>query len=1054
MHKKLLILALLGLLCYTVNAQGQKISGTVKDDKGVALPGVSIREAGTTNGTASTPDGKFTLTLKTAAAKLLVSFMGYEQQTVNVGGKTDFQITLKPDAKALKDVVVIGYQEVKRTKSTAAVTSIMGKDIENLPAASVDVLLQGKLSGVNVQNFTGQPGVKTSLMVRGNTRLMSGSNFNGDEAFSNPLYVIDGIPISDDEVKSFNSTGTNFLASLNPNDIESIDILKDASAAAIYGSRGANGVIIIKTKKGTTGKAKFSVNAYYGLVPKPQQVSTVIGAEERRRKLAMIKNYGNYSQLDAQVPIILTDSLNPIFNNNNNWQDLFYQNGQVQNYDIGVSGANENVNYRVSMGMYDEKGVIINTGYKRYSINSNLGFQINKKLELQTNLRLSKGLRQVGKGSGLDENNQLRDIFKVSPIDMPTSLIYLRPEDRDAIINPYSRSRNDNVNNDVNVNVQLMYHIKDNLHWTTRGALTYSNAKYDYAAPGDLAPSLTGEAMSSFTQYSKYLLTNHLTWNKTINRIHNINLFAGQEFERRQSESLKAYGRGIPNDNIQVVLGNSKLNGGGYSDYITYAKLSYMASAHYDFRDKYMFDAFWRADASSRFGTANKWGYFPSVSVGWLVHEEAFICDHFPIINFLKLRASYGINGDESSIGDMSRYNAYKIGNQNYNGSADVNTYNGAVIITPDFKKITRNDVTWEQSKQFDLGTEIEILQGRFRLEADWYIRNTTGQLLNVWVPETSGYEEALTNAAGVRNSGIEINLTTRNLAPNHKLQWTTNFNLSFNKNMVTQLPDGNRDMYISSDYGQTVYVVGKPVNMYQMYITDGVINSKSDLLVNPYTGEVGKTKWGTLVLGYPKWRDINGDYMISDVAGANDITFYGDPNPKFTGGLTNTITWKNFTLQFLTTFTFGRTIVNQTLAQKLSNGLFYGSSNAFALSSLTDVEKYNYWRKEGDHATFPALNPFMGLYAWRTGQSLFVEPGWYIRIKNLNLGYNFDKRTFRFVDNMHLSSLRVYGMMDNVAMFQKFSGIDAERVNAQGYDFGDGYPLPTKFTVGARVEF
>ncbi|NML39608.1 SusC/RagA family TonB-linked outer membrane protein [Chitinophaga sp. G-6-1-13] len=1053
MHKKLLLIALLGLLCLYGSAQGQKISGTVKDDKGVALPGVSIREAGTTNGTATSPDGIFTLTLKGASGKLLVSFMGFEQQSVTVGTQTNLRITLKPDAKALKDVVVIGYQEVKRTKSTAAVTSIMGKDIENLPAASVDVLLQGKLSGVNVQNFTGQPGVKTSLMVRGNTRLMSSSNFNGDEAFSNPLYVIDGIPISEDEVKSFNSTGTNFLASLNPNDIESIDILKDASAAAIYGSRGANGVIIIKTKKGTTGKARFSANAYFGLVPQPAKVSTVTGVEERRRKLNMIKNYGNYTQLDAQVPLILTDSLNPIFNNNNNWQDLFYQNGQVQNYDIGVSGANENVNYRVSMGMYDEKGVIINTGYKRYSLNSNLGFTINKKLELQTALRLSKGLRQVGKGSGLDANNQLRNVFTVNPVDMPTSLIALTDKDRDAIVNPYSRTRNDNVNNDINVNVQLMYHIRENLHWTTRGAVTYSNAKYDYASPADLSVSRTGEAMSAFTQYTKYLLTNHLTWNKTINRIHNFNLFAGQEFERRQSESLKAYGRGIPNDNIQVVLGNSKLNGGGFSDYITYAKLSYMASAHYDFKDKYLFDAFWRADASSRFGTSNKWGYFPSVSLGWLLHEESFIRDRFPVINFFKLRASYGINGDESSIGDVSRYNAYKIGDQNYNGSSDVNTYGGQVLITPDFNHITRNDVTWEQSKQFDLGTELELFQGRIRLEADWYVRNTSGQLLNVWVPETSGFRESLTNAAGVRNSGIEINLTTRNFAPSSKLQWTTSLNVSYNKNMVTKLPDGNRDMYISSDNG-TVYVVGMPVNMYRMYITDGVINSRDQLLVNPYTGEVGKTKWGTLVPGYPNWRDINGDFMISDATGANDVTFYGDPNPKFTGGLTNTITYKNFTLQFLTTYTFGRTIVNSTLARKLSNGLFYGNATDFAFSSLSDVEKYHYWKYDGDQATFPALNPFMGLYAWRAGQSLFVEPGWYIRIKNVNLGYNFDRKTWRFVDNMRLSSLRVYGMMDNVAMFQKFSGIDAERVNAQGYDFGDGYPLPTKFTLGARVEF
>ncbi|HVI43970.1 MAG TPA: SusC/RagA family TonB-linked outer membrane protein [Chitinophaga sp.] len=1052
MCKKLLLLALMGFLCLYALAQERKISGTVLDDKGNPLPGVSIKEAGTNNGTATTPDGKFALALKGSSNVYIVSFIGYETQTVKVGNIYSFKVTLKPDSKSLKDVVVIGYQEVKRTKSTAAVTSITGKDIENLPAASIDVLLQGKLSGVNVQNFTGQPGVKTSLMVRGNTRLMSSSNFNGDEAFSNPLYVIDGIPISDDEVKAFDGTGTNFLASLNPNDVESIDILKDASAAAIYGSRGANGVIIVKTKRGQNGKPRFSLNGYYGYVEKPQKVSTVIGAEERRRKMDLIQLYGDRSLFETKLPQMLTDSLNPAFNNSNDWQGMFYRPGAIQNYDMGVSGGTDAINYRVSLGYYDEKGVVINTGFKRYSLNSNLGIQLSKKLEVQTNLRLSKGERQVGKGAGLDDNNGLRNVFSVSPISMPSSLLYLSDLDRDALMNPYSYQRNDNVNNDVNINVQLVYRPVEGLQWTTRGAVTYSNNKYDFASPAALNKSKLGESSSYYSQYTKYLVTNHLMWFKNINGQHNINLFAGQEFERRQNQDLRAFGRGIPNDNVQVVSGNSKMNGGGTSDYVTYAKLSYMASAHYDYRDKYLLDVFWRADASSRFGAANKWGFFPSVSVGWLVHEEPFM-KNFAFINFLKLRASYGVNGDESSIGDISRYNAYKIGDGNYYGSKDVNTYNGSVIINPDYGHITRNDVTWEQSKQFNIGADIEFLKGRIRIETDGYIRNTRGQLLNVWVPETSGYNESLTNAAGVRNAGVEISVTSRNLAPYHKVQWTTQFNISYNKNIITELPDGNRDMYINSGYGSTVYVVGKPVNMYQMYITDGIINSRSDLIVNPYTGEVGRTKWGKLTLGYPKWRDINGDFMISDATGANDITFYGDPNPKFTGGLTNTITWKNFTLQFLTTYTLGRTIVNKTLADKLSNGLFYGDPNAFAKASITDFEKYNYWKHEGDNATFPAINPFMGLYAYRSGQSLFVEPGWYIRIKNINLGYNFDKH-FSFIRNLNISSLRLYTMMDNVVIFQKFSGVDAERVNAQGYDFGDGYPIPRKYTLGARVEF
>nr|WP_068887220.1 SusC/RagA family TonB-linked outer membrane protein [Pedobacter panaciterrae] len=1039
--KLALVMAFTLLSVMTALAQ-LKVTGKVTDKNG-PLPGVTVHIKGKSGvATSTNQDGEYSLTVSDNEI-LVFRMLGYDSKEAPVKGKAKIDVSLSESNNGLAEVIVTGYKNIDRKKSTSAISSITAKDIENLPAASLDVLLQGKLSGVNVQNFSGQPGVKTSLVIRGNTKISASSEgFDGDNLYSNPLYVIDGIPISDDEVRAFDQTGTNFLASLNPNDVESVDILKDASAAAMYGSRAANGVVLIKTKRGKIGSPRISFNTYQGYTAKPQKVSTLVGAAERRQKMDLIYNYATDAQLRNNVPIMLTDSLNPAFNNNNDYQQLFYQAGAVHNYDISASGGSEAVNYRIGAGLYDEKGVVINTGYKRYSLNSNVGIIFSKKLELLTSIRASTGKRLNGKGSGY------RDVFTVSPISMPSSLLQMSEDDLRSIVDPYTYQRNDNINTDISANGELRYSFLNDFRISTRGAINYSTNKHDYASPSILAKDGRAYGESNYSQYRKYILTNSLLWIKTIGEKHNLNANFVQEFESRRNEAIYLSGYGIPNDNIKVIKGVASADLSGYSDLSTYAKLSYLGSIHYDYNNKYLLDAVWRADASSRFGKNNKWGYFPSTSVGWLASEEDFI-KNLGWVNELKLRASWGRAGDESSIGDVDRYNAYLSGNANYPGS-NATTYGGGTAVIPNYNGITNDDITWQQSEEWNFGLDAVIWNGRLGGSVDAYTRNTTGQMLRIAIPEYTGYTSTFTNAAGVSNSGIEFTINGKVFSDKSAFQWNPSINMSFNRNMVTALPNGNRDLY----YGNAVYVVGKPLNMYYGYIVDGVINSQNDLIVNPYTGAVGASKWGTLKLGYPNWRDVNGDYYISDNTGQQDQTFFGDPNPFVTGGFTNYFSYKNFSVQVLTTFTFGRDIMNNTLAQRLSNGLFYGNPEDFAQASITDVNKYNYWRQPGDNATLPALNPYMGLYAWRSGQSLFKEPGWYIRIKNINLGYRFDAQKHKWMQNAKISGLRLYSTIDNVAMFQKFSGIDAERVDGQGYDYGDGYPLPTKFTFGVQVEF
>jgi TonB-linked SusC/RagA family outer membrane protein len=1025
---------------------GIELRGRVTDEEGVPMPGVSVKVKNGTLVTNTDKTGNYHINVPSDAT-LVFSYIGFKPKEVLVGNKTEINISLSAEVGKLEEVVVLGYQDVKRKNTTSALASIKAKDIENLPNSNVAQMLQGKLPGVNVQNFTGQPGVGTSLMVRGNTKIQSSGAFDGDLAFSNPLYVIDGIPISDDEVISASQTGTNFLNSLNPNDIESIDVLKDASAAAIYGSRGANGVILIRTKRGTTGTPKISFSTNYGLVNQPDFVETLTGAAERRAKLDLLYHYGNNAQLENNIPVVLTDSLNPYFNNSNNYQALFYQGGTINDNNLTVSGGSESYNYRIGLGYFDEKGIVKNTGYTRYSLSANLGVTFNEKLNMQTSLRLSRGDRAQGNGNGY------RNTFSVSPVTLPSSLFYMSEEDKNRVLYLSKDTRNDNFDNNISLVTKFNYKVIKNLNFSTEGIVEYYTSKLDYFAPDYAQPNGRAYAYSSFSEGKKYLITNTLNYNLTIAENHNINFLAGQAFEKRNNQSLNVGGDGVPNNNIQVVSGipTGDLTGG--SDQTSYAKLSFFGSAHYDYKEKYLIDGYLRRDASSRFGRNNRWAMFPSVSAAWIATEESFL-KNVSWLNMAKLRVSYGLSGDEASIGDVSRYNLYRIGDAGYagglgGGNTTVSTYDGVKVIYPDFYQMTNDNLTWEESEQTNIGLDLELLNRRLTFTADAYVRNTKGQLLSVLAPESSGYKFTYSNAAGVRNSGLEFQLSGRVFKPENAFQWNPSINISFNKNMVIALPNGNRDIYSNG----TIYVVGKPLNMFQMFITDGVINNESDLLVNPYTGQTGSSKWGNLVLGSPKWRDINGDFVISDNNNVSDITFYGDPNPLATGGLNNSFSYKNFSLSVFSTFTLGRSIVNYTLSRRLARGL-NGNTTNLGNVAIGDYSQYNYWRDPGDNATFPAFNPYSSLFAFREGQSFYVESGAYFRIKNIALGYDFLPKNFSWMKRLKINRMKLFANMDNVAMFQRFSGIDAEQVNAQGMDFGDGYPIPKKYTFGLQVEF
>ncbi|WP_160718159.1 SusC/RagA family TonB-linked outer membrane protein [Chitinophaga solisilvae] len=1051
MYKKLLLLALMGMLCLHVWAQDQKISGVVKDEKGTGIPGATVKEVGVSNGAATNPEGKFNLVLKGTSGKLTVSFIGYETQTVTLSGAQNYTIQLKPDAKSLKDVVVIGYQEVKRKTVTAAVSSVKGKEIENLPSPSFDQLLQGRAAGLNVQNFTGEPGVRGSFVIRGNTSISR--TVDNARALSAPLFVIDGIPISLDDAAAFDNTGTNYIAGLNPNDIESIDILKDASAAAIYGSRGANGVVIIKTRRGKPGKPQVNFSTYAGLTQKPKFEQVYGGAEERQFKMNYLLNRLDYVLLQTKLPMILTDSLNPAFTGALDWQDMFYRNGIVQNYDLSVAGANDLVNYRVSGNYYNEDGIVKGTGFKRYTVSAAMGMKMSSRLNVDALFRLSRGDRSRGRGQFPGENT-----IPLYSGQYLSSLFNLSDYEKNNYTGDLKDGRDKNINDDITGSITLTYDINSKLRFSSMGSIQSSVNSRDIFRPGTLNMVGLSYAQSNKSRYENLNLDNTLNFTTNIfSKEHHLNVLLGNSINQVKNEYTGIGGGSMTNDNVKVVQGfdpnylaikdpyGNIISG---SNYEAAGMLSFFARVNYDYKEKYLLSFAWRADASSRFGRNSRWGYFPSVSLGWNILDEAFASSFKSWVDMFKIRGSYGVTGSLPA-GYYLPYNTYSINQGTYGGGTG-GTYNGVNAVTPNFNGgVAQSGLTWEQSIQSNLGFDAAFFNNRLTVTVDAYNRGKSKVLFDLLLPSTSGYNKVNTNSVGLRNTGVEFTVMGRLMPAKSAFQWNSRMILSFNKNQITSLPNGNRDLVVSDDNLGITYILtkGRPINEYYMMKSIGVYSSDKDIPFNPYTGEK-MTYWNgnhTVRPGDFIWVDQNGDYDVWDW---NDKVRGGNPNPRITGGFTNTFSYKNFSLEVFVTFLLGREIYNKYMSDRL-----VGLRNDMGTIAGIDPSKLDTWHQPGDNAKYAELLPYGRDYYYQflPFSTAFVENGSYARIKYLNLSYTFPRK---WLDRINLRNLQIYGVVDNLKMFQVSGVPDAEAVDERGTYTGGGYPLPKKYTLGVNVGF
>ena len=1005
-----------------------KVTGTVTDETNQPVPGVNVLLKGSSNiGTVTDIEGKYTLNIPKDAT-LIFKFVGYKTTEVAVNGKTTVNLSIQPDVKQLEDVVVISYQAIKREKSTAAIASVAGEKIENIPVPSVEMALQGKVAGLNVLNITGEPGAKGIVTLRGNTSIAS------QDSRSTPLYVVDGIVMDEGDLGQIDLTGTNPIAGINPNDIESIDVLKDASASAIYGARAANGVIIIKTKTPKAGKPQVRLNGYYGVAMKPTMRSTLVGTAERHLKMDLIYQYLGKPGME-NVNYWITDSLNPAFNNHTDWQSNVIQKARIQNYDVNVSAYGEKTSYRLSYNFYDEEGTVIGTGFTRNTASLYLNAHPYSFLNLTGNIRFSEMSRKKTNGS--------INIF--STWSFPSSFFKLTDEDIENFKGNNLDELDKNLNRDLYANFQANIDFTPYLKWTTSYSFGYSTTRNDYFIPS-YRNNGNAYATSSSGSVKRWEIENYIQYLRSFKETHNLSVLFGQGAEYSYIDNLWGEGNYIASNSIQTIQGVVSKNSNASSSIEERARLSWFARLSYDYKDKYLFSANWRMDGSSRFGKDNRWGHFPSVSAGWIITKESFFPEN-QVADFIKIRGSYGITGNDPA----GFYDAYRAltTNVDYRGGSGITSYNGSGTIAYDFgSAVTSRELGWEESKQMNFGLDAHFLNKRIILTGDYYIRDSESMIFNYALPVTTGYTEAKNNLVSVRNSGVELQLSLDLLPHNWDWSWTIDANIAMNKNQIKKLPNGNRSIVTGSPWMEWILTVGRPLYEITGWRSNGIYATDDDVPVDPLTGNRMTFFGTTMQAGDIAVADQNGDYNID----YNDKVSLGNPDPKYYGGINTTVRWKGISLGVFCNYVIKRTFWNGFLSDRMNGGVYSAGGWGNVSGPALDFGGLKYYTTPGQQADLPTLIATNHMDNRHIAHEIYTDNGSFFRVKNISMSYEFPTA---LVNKIKLQRLRVYGYMDNVWVFSKSKTYpDPENINTNGYANGSEYPLPHKFTLGAEITF
>ncbi|HWI90788.1 MAG TPA: SusC/RagA family TonB-linked outer membrane protein [Flavisolibacter sp.] len=1034
------------LIALSALAYGQvTVTGKVldkKDNKPIAGATVQVKNASNI-ATTTDENGNFSLRVKSSNLTLQVSYVGFANQEIKVGTQSSVTISLEQSDKSMDDVVVIGYQSIQRRKTPTAISTVKGKDIENMPYPTFDQMLQGRVAGLNVLNISGEPGSNTIVNIRGSSAVTD------PNAISAPLYVIDGVVFDISDQRSAGPT-LNPLSSINPNDIESIDILKDASAAAIYGSRAGNGVIIVKTKRPKTGPPQIRIGSYIGVSERPRMKPMIVGAAERRQKMDILTKYGTYAGMQNLSPL-LTDSLNPAFNNNTDFQGLFLKQAIINNVEASIGQATEKFAYRLSYSRYYEDGVMRGYDFTRNAPRLFLSMKPADKLEIQNDFFLN--FQQSHHGPG----NTGFSRYPFTIWGFPSSFWQITDQD----MKNYT-GRNDDVYDDdratsLNGNTQATYKFSKAFLFTSAFAYNFNFSRRDYLQAASVNPARRNDASSSVANGRRWENTNTLIYTKTFREVHNTSFLVGEGAEKQVNNSTFLSGRGIPSNAVVVVQGVSPgSNLSGNSNLEERSRLSYFGRIHYDYKGKYAIELNMRRDASSRFSADDRWGTFPSVSALWVVSDEKFFQPLINVVSFLKLRGSYGITGRDP----LSYYGRYiaLTNSAGYNGSSTglgggANlAYNGVTVTYPNYDATAAvPGITWESSPQTNLGFDLNLFKDRISITGDFYSKDNQDLIFDIPVQVTTGFVTARDNYVTVRNRGVEFTITSNNTGRRSPVKWMTTLNFAYNQNFITKLPYNNRDFTFGPPWLRRVLTIGQPAFQFWVWNVPHIYNSNAEVPIDPLTGQ--RMRWGSATgpffsAGDPARVDYNGDYIINDF----DRIMMGDPNTKVTGGLINSLQYKGFSLQVLCNFITGRKLWNGYVSDKMQDA---GNSNPYvrwgptsAVSS--DFRGSNFWFPGDENAQFPGLLT-NAVDKWHIAQSFYVEDASFFRLKNIMLGYTLPDKVSKRVK---LKQVRFYGSIDNIWVYSKATVPDPEPVSPDGYSNGNDYPLPRKITIGAEINF
>lgn len=1003
--KYCLSLLLLFLVVAFASAQNKTISGNVKDKTGQNLPGVNVTIKGTNIGASTGFDGNFTINAPSNAT-LVISFVGYLNKEITVGDETNVKVVLETSTKSLDEVVVVAYGTQRKKNVTGAVQTLNVTGLKDIPVPQLSQKLQGKLVGVQITQNTGIPGAALTIRIRGAASISAGSD---------PLYVVDGFPLQGN------------LANINPDEIESISVLKDASSTSLYGSRASNGVVMITTKKAKSGKNQLSLSVYTGMQSVPTE------------NMPEMMNARQFAQFKKEIAIERGQSIPEMYANpeqygeGTDWFKAVTRDAPITNYSLSFSSSGEKFSTSVVGGYNKVEGVLLNSSYDRISVRMNSEYKFNNRVKVGANVAPTYSHNKTPQSDGIWYNSP--SIIQSAQLTNPLAP-YIN-EDGSIPLSvgwEYGTAASPNWYNQVQIvkntssNLGVLSNafveikpIKDLTFKSTVGAdigssvndfFFPSTAGSTFNPPNEADATRINGSHSNQFAYS-WLWENTLAYDKSIGD-HNFDVLAGYTIQAAHSESGFMSGTGYPDNRVQTLNAAKTITGG--TDIQDWSLASMIARVNYNYKNKYIVSAAIRRDGSSRFGADNKWGNFPSAAVGWVVSEESFIPKN-DVVSFLKFRATYGVTGN-NNIGNYTQY---------ANVVPTNNPFNNQLLNGSSIAGLNNTDLGWETSTQADAGVDINFFHDRIRINYGYYKKVTDNLLYAVDLPISSGFFNYTTNIGKIEFWGHEFSLSTVNF--DGKFRWTTDFNITFNKNKALELGTANASIYGD----QTITKVGEPLGQFYGLAWDGIYETQAEFDASP--------KHEGASLGSVKYKDVNGDGIVTN--DSRDQTVLGRSAPKYSLGFTSTMNYEGFDLSIVCQGAYGNKIFNT--AQRFNANLD-GTFNV-----TTDLA--NRWKSEADPG-----DGKHGSVVGNTGperdwsSSIFLYDGSYLTIKNITFGYSFNNSNVT-----SLKGLRVFTSIQQAYVFTKYPGNNPEVSAGSGMFTGvdnTTYPVPRTIALGVNYNF